>query len=413
MKNLLRYCMYKTTSKYVDEAKLEVRHIKLSQDDISYFNLSSNPIASFTLNGKLYYFRECMPLLSKKEHFARGTEGFFASLHSLNISGEHFKQEIPIVTEFSEDEISSFRRYLEKRWQDKAFLKSLARADKTAQKTGFSIWTKQSYDQSFFDTFGFSALPSECYHIAVYFLWYVRSVAWSYRFRKIARGKRYSYFSAVRSVASTVTAKALGLGPMLTAAEFCRIETDEGNILFGVLSNSAEGIRMADTPAEATGALQKELTALNVFDAICFQTDHGPNNYNVYKQDGEWAVCAFDNDNPNTFLPIPTVKNSISGCSSLVDAKGLFNRPYMSKELFENLKNADIVGLKKLLKPYLNFLQMRALASRIKKTVTLLERSVAQNSTEMISDAEWGSETVAKETDGRYGKTYLTAATKS
>ncbi len=413
MKNFLRYCLYKTTSKYVDEAKLEVRHIKLSQNDISYFNLSSNPIASFTFNGKLYYFRECLPLLPKKEHFVRGTEGFFTSLHSLNISGEHFKQEIPIVTEFSENEILSFSRYLEKRWQDKSFLKSLTRADKTAQKTGFSIWAKQSYDQSFFDAFGFSALPSECYHIAVYFLWYVRSVALGYRLRKIARGKKYSYFSAVRSAASTVAAKALGLGPMLTAAEFCRIETDEGEILFGVLSNAAEGTRMADTCAEATGALQKELTALNVLDAICFQTDHGPNNYNVYKQDGQWAVCAFDNDNPNTFLPISTVKNSLSGCSSLVDAKGLFNRPYIGKELFENLKKADIKGLKKLLKPYLNFLQIWALASRIKKTVTLLEKSISQNSTETISDAEWGNETVAKETGGRYGKTYLTAATKS
>lgn len=58
MKNLIKSFILKFTYKHIDESKLKVISIKLKEQDLSYFNLSSNSIISFYYNEKLYYFRE-------------------------------------------------------------------------------------------------------------------------------------------------------------------------------------------------------------------------------------------------------------------------------------------------------------------------------------------------------------------
>ena len=346
-------------------------------------------------------------MLGRRAYFDRAVDAFFDSLHRLHIHWEHFKQEIPIVTDFSEATAEEFHRYLRRLGR---FPGGLSRADRIAGKLGFSIWENQSYGRDFFEAFGLTDLPEGLWDIAIYFIWYFRGVAAGYRTLRVVRGKRYSYFAGVKAVAGKLLAEELGLGHLLTAAEFCRLEFEDGQVLFGVKSPAAPGCRMVDSDVVPTGSLQRELMALNVLDAICFQTDHGPNNYNVAERDGVYTVCAFDNDNPNTFLPLPAIGHPFSGCAPLVGADGLLNRPYFDRELLTALRNTDIRSLKKKLKTYLNPLQIAAVTARIKILRKMLEKSLRNSPNLVISGDEWNEETLAAELSGRYGRTYLTRA---
>ncbi len=411
-KNIVRACLNELTKKQINESALSVKSITLSAGDLLYFNLSSNPIISFRLDGNLYYFRECPLLMGFDDYCQNALNRFFNSIHNLGITKDHFKQEIPIKTTFSDAEVTAFETYLNEKAKDSAFVNIILSADNISQKIEFNIWEKQTYSNAFFNAFGLSSLPDECEDIAIYFIWYMRSVSMSYKTLNIVKGQKYSYFSAVRSVSTKIIADFLGLGDMITSADFCRITLDNGETLFGIISESAKGERMSDSDTGITPALQRELINLNVLDAICFQKDHGPNNYNVYSVNGEIKVCAFDNDNPTTFLPIPFVYTSLSGSVPLVDKKGRINRPHFDIDLADRLNTVDVITLQMRLKPYLNLLQRKAVVFRIKKLKKALSKTAKERADFLISANQWNDKTVESELSEAFGITYLKKAAK-
>lgn len=398
--------------KHIDESQIPAIQIKLKKEDVSYFNFSSNQILSFVYNGELRYFRECPLRLKWREYFERTVECFFDTLGQTYVDKNNFKQEIPIVTNYSKDIVATFESYLKKRVLSYVFLKKLSCADKISQKLSFSIWKNQVYNEAFFDAFGLEDLPSDCEEIAVYFLWYMRGASTAYRTRNVCFGRNYSFFSASKSIASKIVADILGLGHIITTAEFCYLNFENGTQKFGVMSNIALGCRMIDVAVTANWTLQKELLNLNILDIICFQTDHGTNNYNVNKTLNKFSVCAFDNDNPNTFLPIPSIKCNFMGCSSLVDKRGVINRPCVSRELLNHMQQLDFKGLRKNLKPYLNLLQVEAIVYRTKKIKKMLALTESVSPERLLLDEQWDNHTVELELNGTYGKTYLTMTIK-
>ena len=412
MNGFLRACLHRTMYKRIDESMLRDKTIEIPESDIACFCLSSNRILSFPLDGKRYFFRECPPLLDSGEYFQRETALFFQNLNKRQVDGDSFKQAIPIRVTFSQETIDLFREYIEGMKQDMTFLRNLSRGDILSKKLGFSIWEPQVYDRAFFEAFGLKNLPESCMEIGVYYLWCMRGASQGYKLRNIARGKRYGYFSAVKSVASRIVADAMGLGHLVTSAEFCRLVRDDGSSLFGVLSPGAPGFRMADSEPTPCGSLQKELTELHFLDMICMQTDHGPNNYNLDPSDGVCRICAFDNDNPNTFLPLPVIDRRLAGSSALVDGKGLINRPYVSRTLYSGICNLDLPGLNRAVKPYLNSLQRAALIARIKGLRKALRKTSRERSGFILEDGQWNDQTAAQELSGNYGNTYFTNALK-
>ena len=407
---ILRKLCNQLSRKRIDEKKLDIKRISLRLEDISYFNLSSNTVSSFTYEGKLFYFRECSPRLRFHEYFTTAVDRFFFILNRIWIHPEHFKQKIPIVIHFDDSVIWMFREYLNRLSRKSDFIRTLSHTNEISRKLRFSIWDDQSqtYTADFFCAFGLADLPRECYDIAIYFIWYMRGVAAAYRMAKLVRSRTHSYFSAVRSIASGIVANAIGLGHMIPETRLCRLEFKDGDSMLGVLSAAANGNRMADVNPTVDGSLQRELANLNILDLICFQPDHGVNNYNVYRENGEYRVCAFDNDNPNTFLPLPYIKRNFLGCSSVVNGEGRYNRPYIDQELYSKIENLDILSLKTQLKPYLNFIQIYSLIFRLKSLKNILKKSVADDHCMAIADHDWKQNTVADELSGQYGRTYLT-----
>lgn len=405
MKRLMRSLAFNLTKKRIDENKLDVKRISVKSHTVSYFNLSSNAIVSFIYEGRQYYFRECPRRGSKKTFFVNAMNSFFGALNKPFISKEHFKQELPLRLEYTEAELSAFRAYIDKKRQDKGFWQLLAAADNASEKCGFSIWDKDASANDFLAALGFDDAGEDIKPIAIYFLWYMRGAAATYRTLNVARGKRYSFFNGVRSVSTWIIADALGLGHMITRAEWCFLEIEDQKTLFGVLSDAAPGVRMADMEAVLDGTLQKELTSLNVLDVICYQPDHGPNNYSISPSG---TVCAFDNDNPRTLFPAVSVTGSLAGCSPLVGEDGKVARPYMDKALAERLKGLNSAALGKELKPYLNLLQIWALKRRIKKLVNAIKNTEFKGL--LLEKDGWSMGTAKEEINGNYGTTYLTKA---
>lgn len=413
MNQTIRNLAYLLTSKFVDESKLDVLELKLKKSDIHYFNLSSNSILSFEYNGELCYFRECPRLQSKTEYFKASVDKFFVSVYQLGISKEHFSQEIPINIEFTDEVISAFRMYINKKLHSDSFFKSMCSADIISENTDFSIWKNQTYDSNFFSAFSLHDLDQKLYDIAVYFLWYMRSAAYTFRTLRIAKGKNYSFFSAVRSVSTVVVAEALGFEHMVTNAQWCKVLIEDGECMFGVLSNSAPGNRMCDSDVSPCPSLQRELMNLNILDLICYQTDHGPNNYNICKTaDGSYTVCAFDNDNPYTFFPVSKLYGSFAGCSAFVSKNGKILRPCLDSDTARRVINMDIGKLKSDLKPYMNFLQINATVSRIKKLIKAIELTSAADKDFLLVSDLFNDKTVEEELSGNYGTTYLTKIIK-
>ncbi len=405
MHSFVRNCLFLTMRHRVDEGAMSFTSIAKSIEDISCFALSSSPVLYFRHEGKELFFRECPGLYKGNRFVLPAVERFFLLLGPMQKGFPFFAQPIPIRLKFDREETESFKAYIKERCKATVFIKRLAGADKTAVEKGFFIWGGQSYDAAFFTAFGMEQLPDACRDIAVLFLWYMRGVATAQRSAMAVRSKGTSYFSAVKSIATGIVAIELGLGSTVTEAKPAFLSID-GTTLKGVISERARGVRMQDAKAGKTPSLQRELSNLHLLDTVCFQTDHGINNYNVYDEGGEHFVCAFDNDNPYTFLPTPFVSHSLAGCSPLI-VKGQINRPYLSDGTVKALQALDIKGLKAKLKPYLNPLQLWALSRRVRKLRKAIRQGLGKNSLRLLKDGDWSAETVKEETKGSYGSTYL------
>ena len=394
--------------KWIKEESLDVKSICLKQKDISAFPLSSNLILSFWHEGKLYYFRECPEICGYRTYFRKALDRFFEFIYQIDIPEEHFKQRIPITIQFEPDTVAAFHQYIYCLIEEPNCLKELTRFDLLSNQMGFSIWESSVYDEKIFSAFGLRNLPLLCYDIAILFIWYMRGVSAAYRTAHIVRGKQYSYFSAAKSIASKMIAKEMGLSELITTAELCRIELENGESLFGVLSDAAGGERMSDSFPQVSGSLQRELINLNVLDAVCYQLDHGPNNYNVsVNSDGEYRICAFDNDNPRTFFPIPSISGRLAGCASLVDKDGMLNRPYFDRYVAEKIQRMDMKTVITALKPYLNGLQLAALRQRVRKLRKVIVQTQQKRKTFLLEEKAWNEETAAEELSSISDLSYL------
>lgn len=409
MINQLRALGYQLTRKRINEKRISSLHISVKKQEISYFILSTNLILSFDYQGARCYFRECPRIMPRRRFFLQSMATFLEMLNHLGIDRQHFKQEIPIKLEFSDTAIDQFKAYLNEKTADRQFLKMLYNMDRIAQRARFSIWTEQIYDQSFFTTFGLGDRPKETDDISIYFIWYIRSVAAGYRTLRVVRGRKHSYFNAVRALASEVVAETVGLKHMATNTRFCTLHMEDGSELFGLLSDSAPGVRMMDAHIEPSGSLQRELMDLFLLDILCYQVDHGPNNYSVaVSENGTASVCPFDNDNPLTFFPHCTVSRPLAGCTSLKDKKGKILRPFLDRDVVQRLQTVDTHKLGKQLAPYLNRLQIAALSGRFRLLRKAIREGQKLNEDFLIPADAWDEQTVKCEMSGKYGMTYLT-----
>ena len=413
MNRLIRSLAYQLTRKWICEDLLEVQEIKVQRNELTFFCLSTNPIITFNQGEDRWYFRECPQRLAANRYWDRECSRFFDSLDRLDVSKIQFTQEIPIRISFDDSEIQLFQSYIAEKRKNRHFRKVLRNVDCIAKRIHFSIWEKQIYDQTFFASFHMGDMPELCTDIGVYFLWNMRTAARNFRLRNIVRGKRHSFFSASKAAATQIVAEQLHLAHLITPVSWCRLVVDGREEMFGTLSRNAPGRRMLDTAMEPTPSLQRELICLNVLDVICRQPDHGPNNYNVAADgDGNCVVCAFDNDNPQTFFPVISVRDSLSGCMPLVDGNNMVQRPFMDRQLAENLQKLKRDELRLMLRPYLNVPQIAAVNVRIHRMNIAISKTGKIKPGFLKDTSDWDRKSLAEEMSGKYARTYLTSSAR-
>lgn len=221
---------------------------------------------------------------------------------------------------------------------------------------------------------------------------------------------------AAAALATYEISKLLGLEYMLPQANYITLNIDNKKSLFGLFIKTAEGCSILpfnsdERKGKITPLLQRDLSSLNVLDVITHEQDHSPNNYNVVMDENGLVtgVSAFDNKGEGTFFLSESLDfQTFKYCSSFIKPDGLINRPYISKELFEQIKQITPEMLFKKLKGILNPLQIFFCWKRINNLTTTIEKTLTkQNKFLLLSTTDWSEKTVEDELSGDYGKTYL------
>ena len=224
-------------------------------------------------------------------------------------------------------------------------------------------------------------------------------------------GGRLEFSNANRQMATEAVAKMLGLDYMIPHSEFV-VVNHGGKAMHGTLmevadGESTEGISEERSREVASPALQRELMKLNMLDAITYERDHRPGNYNIIlDENGKTSrLSVFDNDAAMTFAPFSVSTHSSAGSSCIVGG-GQINRPHLDKCLSENICKLKKHELRQALKPFLNYWQITACWNRVKDLKAAILASSSRDGFLLEADG-WNENTMTEELSGKYGRTYL------
>lgn len=405
----LKIGLYHISNKKIDYPSICRNKMHVKRTELSYFTLSANTITIVNTGGTVYFFREVLPHNRKDDYF-RVQIGRFLQICIQGIANENFNQEIPIQTKFSQSYVNNFSRWLRERFvKPKDFL-CLSKSDYVLRRERFSIWKKdaQMVKNPSLMEIGLSGLYDNFPEIAPLFLSYMSGSAYCYR---VNHKNIWETFYAQKSIASYMVAKQLGVQSLITEAIPTELITEDGSI-YGILSPRADGKRAQDSHEQPTPFNQRDLASLWILDLICYQLDHAPNNYNVISSDSNKnknTICAFDNDNMRTFFPVFNVTNYIANkCSKLVNDDNHISIPHLDKKLGEAILNTSAKDISSSLKPYLNWLQRKALCSRYNSLQNVLKETIAEKPDFLLDNSSWNHQTMLAERSGKYGRTYLT-----
>lgn len=414
--NLLKFLLYDIkigiyliNNKRFNFASLCKNKLVVQEKDLSYFTLSANTITIINKDNEQLFFREVLHHEAKPTYFKYSLDRFL-KLSVQGVAKINFEGEFPIKTQFSQSYVEGFASWLHERFISPKDYKLLSKSDYVLRRQKFSIWNENGVkiDEQSLAELNLGGVLDSFEEIAPLFLSYIGGCAYCYRVNKF---NRYETYYAQKSIASYEVAKALGKQGLITEAIPTQLVLGQ-QIIHGVLSPRAIGIRAQDSKIAPTPVNQRDLSCLWLIDALCNQPDHAPNNYNVISDmsaEIETSICAFDNDNMFTFFPIFNINHFKSkNCSKIISSNGLINLPHLDKEFAETLLSISLKELDYELKKYLNIIQLAAFRSRFKGLRRALRKTITKKSRFLLEETEWCDLTMQEERSGKYGRTYLT-----
>lgn len=348
----------------------------------------TNNVIKITADGKTLYFKEAVRRNSLKKHIAARTHEFFTRICP------NAELERKICAGLSGR--ASFRRLINM-------------GDKTEAGSPLNSYLQHGDER----VLGLPPAEAEEKDAVRKFVFYIHGEITDHFNNTGVKKGRIQTFLAVRALAAAELAEMLGLGRLIPATAYVKL-TLNGEEKYGVIQEEAAGENAAGIPygerrVRTTPQLLRELTDLNVLDALTRDSDHRADNY-MTVSDGErkyTGVCSFDNDGGNAFFPSASLRiRHCTGCSDIVGRDGKINRPHLSREL-----SAAVLGLKfrdiKKLERYLTFSQIFCLWQRVSKLKRAIRRTVGTYPHFLLDSEEWSEEHIDEELTGKYGKTYL------
>lgn len=345
----------------------------------------TNNVAKITSPEGVYYFKECKEHLSLDETLDRAAKEFFDGVEPKSLI---------------KDKVLSSLQYNHVR--EKMF--SLGKKDEPG--TLFNEYL-ESDDPTIL---GFKGIDEDK-DIFKRFVFFVSAEIRAQRMNIYANNKELETYSAIRSLSESLIAKLLGFDYALPKVEFVKM-TLACKVRYGVLSSEVAGESISKlTPrerlAKTSPLLLKDMSSLAIFDAICGDKDHTPNNYHVIRNEAGLfvGIRSYDNDSPSAFLPFSYFEKLPLGVAALINEDGTLNLIGVDEDfahILEAIEEKDLEPLKDLL----NEDEMEALIKRLSKVKTALQKSVSSNPDFLKKETEWTIEDLREDLMGKHGKRY-------
>lgn len=400
IKQVLIKCISAVSNVTRRENKIDIANVPLiccKKTEIDHI-ASSNNIITFFQDGEKYFFKECRRHTLFKDYI------------------------ITIVTDYFKNMCS---------YEDSCRICELIKWDLNLdgnQKKFYKLsdYCKKNYSVIYsyngWDT-GIVGLPSlyKLLHIEASverfmhlyfhnFIEYARNEVDSYRMNYYVKNGEYQTFRSSLSIATKKIADLLNISDMVPEIWYIRLQIDGMPERFGSVTKTAPGFcpleLSMDDKQNITPNFQRRLLIMNLFDVICFQRDHKQENYFIITDANGHIddVCAFDNDSPMTFFPLPLIEtDTCIRCSPAFKSKK-YNRPFVDEDFYQSVINFDTKIVGKVLSNELSELQIIMLKMRIAGVKKIF---VGMDQRKRISASDWSEETALEEIGGKYGKTYL------
>lgn len=231
-----------------------------------------------------------------------------------------------------------------------------------------------------------------------------------YYFRVI-EDRTESLASVCRGLATVKAGALLGIESIYPKNTVARLT----GLGLGVLQEKARGETIMTYTKEQrfemlTPNFQRRLNDFNLADAICYEADHSPNNYNVVLDESGMLedISCFDNNGKGTFSCRSSVDFiTYKGVSKLVLPNGLINRPHLSREMADKLDGISWRQTYRCLHGYLKIAPILFFYRRLVRVRKSVRNTAKMNPEFLLSCGEWNRKTIEEELSGVYGKTYL------
>lgn len=216
---------------------------------------------------------------------------------------------------------------------------------------------------------------------------------------------KYQTYNACSSMAEEIVAELFGVERLFTKSFFCKLKIGDMDELVGTMSSFADGIDVRDLKDcyrdGIAPELVRDLTTLNLIDAVCYEKDHRPGNYHIILDSKGKAVsiCSFDNDSPWSFAPFGSASFQTYAGASQIIREGLFNRPMLDVKVKDRLLRMTKNDLRNALSRYMANNQVNACWRRVK----VLQKAVDRTK---FAYTKWSEAIMKDELSGKYGNTY-------
>lgn len=244
------------------------------------------------------------------------------------------------------------------------------------------------------------------------FVFFVSAEIRAQRMNIYANNKELETFGAIRSLGEDFVAKLLGFDYALPKVEFVKMKL-ACKIRYGVLSSEVMGESICKlTPrerlAKTSPLLLKDMSSLAIFDAICGDKDHTPNNYHVVRnEEGLFVgIRSYDNDSPSAFSQLSYFQKLPLGVAPLINEDGALNLVGVDEDFANRLQTIEEKDLEPL-NDLLNEDEMKALLKRLAKVKSALEKSKKANPNFLKKEADWTIDDLREELMGNHGKSYI------
>lgn len=363
-----------------------------TKNDIRYFASTPNTIIYFNKGGHEGFFRECRKHTTKREYLNQLLDEYC---------------EYVFIDEHSEE----CRQILKKKLANKeSFKKFFEMGAGTASYTRITKFRK-THDASIIGIQ--KPYPKWFEDQLLMLVQYAWGALEEYKYNNFLDNGMYHIYNSNRTYGTKLVADMVGASQLVPTTQYVRMILD-GVEKYGVVVGVAAGYSPKEAVKEhglnnISPEFQRQSLILNVLDAICYQKDHRPGNYFVTVKDGTAiGISAFDNDCPTTFMCSANIGFcTYSGCSPIVNSKGMINRPYLDKKTTLAICSLNKEIIKRHLKGSVSRTELFYLIKRVEKLKYAIQQSLDKGTLKLLDQTEWNSDTINEELNGNFGETYM------